>query len=194
MNGRYWLLHQSTTGHSQREQDWDSHTSIGWPWCSRIWRQLNHLPKWRRVDCRSDWPPHTLKMECQNSQKTFLWEYGSKWNGYWHYIEKADNLIKLTITNLQCSPVLTPQITAGDLPVGLVTEKESVLHWVAGLEGIALMDWAGSPFKIFVVVTVPASGPLKTILLKSRRIWQILLVVRQMLAVQEPASVPWDSK
>ena len=30
-------------------------------------------------------------------------------------------------TNLLCSPVLTPQIVGGLLPLGVVTEKESVI-------------------------------------------------------------------
>lgn len=66
--------------------------------------------------------------------------------------------------------MLVPQIVEGDRPLGLLTEKVSVRHCVAGVAStpcpVACSGW---PLRISVLVTVVVDGPEITNVLKSSR-------------------------
>ena len=72
--------------------------------------------------------------------------------------------------DLLCSPVLVPQMTGGTLPLGPVTEKVSVKHWVASLKA-AVPVKRMLPFNDFETVVTTVVGPAITKELKSKRSW-----------------------
>ena len=97
---------------------------------------------------------------------------------------------------LLCCPVLVPQILGGVGPLGLVTENESVRHWVAvdtafplGL-GYKHSVWKSQkkshsylliltlPIKVLVTESVMVDGPAITKELKSNRNCNISTVLR----------------
>ena len=75
-----------------------------------------------------------------------------------------------SLARLLCSPVLVPQMTGGTLPLGPVTEKVSVKHWVARLKA-AVPVKRMLPFNDFETVVTTVVGPAITKELKSKRSW-----------------------
>lgn len=66
-----------------------------------------------------------------------------------------------------CSPELVPQMEGTLLPDALVTEKMSVRHCEATVDGFPAVLTA--PFKVLVTVLVAVLGPVMTNVWKSRR-------------------------